>query len=45
METPQLKKTQSSPQSLLCGSAIKKKSKIKVFFQELSKIHKIEMEA
>jgi len=41
METPQLKKTHSTPQSLLSGPAIKKQSKIKVFFKELSKTHKI----
>jgi len=45
MATPQLKKVQSSHQSLLSGSAMKKQTKIKVFFQEPTKIHKIEIDA
>lgn len=45
MASPQLKKAQSSHQSLLSGSAMKKQTKIKVFFQEQSKTHKIEMDA
>lgn len=45
MQSPQLMKTRSSPQSLLSGPVIKKQSKIKVFFQQLSKTHKIQIDA
>lgn len=42
---PQLKKTQSSPQSLLSGATVGKRNRIRVFFRWENETHKIDVDA
>lgn len=45
LAVPQLKKTQSAPQSLLSGTAVGERHRIRVFFQSESKMLKTEIDA